>query len=54
MTYDQLRHLADSYGLIFMGCVFLLFVVWTFRRGAAGHHERASTMIFREEDRSNG
>ena len=54
MSYDALRHLADSYGLIFMGAVFLVLVGWTFRRGASSDHARASASIFDREDRQDG
>ncbi len=53
MSYDQLRHFADSYGLIFMGVVFLGLIGWTFRRGARRDLERAANMIF-DEDRHDG
>lgn len=48
MSYDTLRHLADSYGLLFMGGVFLTLIGWTFRRGSRAAHERARLMIFDE------
>ena len=51
MSYDQLRHLADSYGLILMTLVFVGFIGWTYRRGAGAVHERARTMIFEEDSR---
>lgn len=54
MIYNELRHLADSWGLVFMALVFLAFVGWTFRRGARDDHERASTMIFKDEDGHDG
>ena len=54
MSYNELRHLADSYGLIFLGVLFIVVIGWTFRRGARRHHERAATMIFDEEDRIDG
>lgn len=53
MNYDQMRHFADSYGLVFMGVVFLCLVGWTFRRGARRDLDRAATMIF-DEDRQDG
>ena len=53
MSYDALRHFADSYGLLFMGFVFLVLIGWTFRRGAKHDHQRAAAMIF-EEDRFDG
>ncbi len=55
MNYSDMRHFADSYGLIFLGILFLVLIGWTFRRGSRRHHERAATMIFDEEkDRQDG
>ena len=54
MSDNELRHFADSYGLLFMTLVFLGFVAWTFRRGAKRDHERASMSIFEREDRRDG
>lgn len=54
MSYDQLRHLADSYGLIAMGVMFLGLVGWTFRKGADAAHHHASQIIFDEEDSRHG
>ncbi|MCJ8159752.1 cbb3-type cytochrome c oxidase subunit 3 [Sphingomonas sp. LaA6.9] len=53
MSYDALRHFADSWGLVFMGVVFLTLVGWTFRKGAKASHDRAAQMIF-DKDRDNG
>lgn len=50
MTYETLRHLADSWGLVFMGAVFLVLVGWTFRPRASEHHKRAAHMIFEQDD----
>ena len=33
-TYEALRHLADSWGLLAMVIAFLAFVAWPFRPGA--------------------
>ena len=54
MSYNELRHLADSFGLIFLGIVFVVLIGWTFRKGAGRHHERAATMIFDEGERTDG
>ncbi len=54
MSYDELRHFADSYGLLFLGVLFVGLVAWTFRKGARRHHERAATMIFDEEVNKDG
>lgn len=50
MNYEVFRHFADSWGLVAMGGLFLLFTGWTFRKGAGAHHERAAQMIFRDDD----
>lgn len=54
MTYDGFRHFADSYGLLFLGFLFLILVAWVFRKGARRYYDRASRMIFDEEDRKDG
>lgn len=51
-TYEFLRHMADSWGLLAMTLVFLTLALWPFRPGAREHNSRAATMIF--EDRENG
>ena len=51
MTYDMMRHFADSYGLIFLGILFLGLIGWTFRRGARRDHARAATSIFEQDER---
>lgn len=53
MSYPELRHLADSYGLILLGLLFVILVGWTFRRGAGQAHRRAATMIFDEQERGD-
>lgn len=50
MSYDGFRHFADSWGLVFMGFLFVSFVGWTFRKGASAHHCNAAVIIFKDED----
>lgn len=50
MTYDALRHFADSWGLLAMALLFLVLVTWPFRKGARRHHDEAATMIFKEDE----
>lgn len=52
MSYDALRHFADSWGLVFMSLVFLTLIGWTFRPGARRDHDKAANMIF-DEDQTN-
>lgn len=49
MSYDALRHAADSWGLVFMGVVFLVLFGWTFRRDSRAVHKRAAVMIFEDD-----
>lgn len=50
MTYNDLRHFADSWGLLGMAIMFLIFVAWPFRKGARQRNEDAANMIFKEDD----
>ena len=50
MNYSDLRHFADSWGLLFMTLLFLSFISWTFRKGSRERHHEAATMIFRDDD----
>lgn len=35
MSYDELRHFADSWGLLAMTILFLGLIAWPFRKGRA-------------------
>jgi cytochrome c oxidase cbb3-type subunit IV len=57
MSYDQLRHLADSWGLVMLTMIFLGLVGWTFRPGARKHMDDAAESIFKSDrigDRDHG
>lgn len=49
-TYDALRHLADSWGLLAMLVVFLALVLWPFRPAARNRNEDAANLIFKDDD----
>lgn len=49
-TYETLRHLADSWGLLAMVLVFLVLIAWPFRPGTRSRNEEAATMIFKDEN----
>lgn len=55
MSYDQLRQLADSWGLVLMVVLFVVFVGWTYRPGAARRLDEAAKMIFKDgaDDKAN-
>lgn len=50
MTYDALRHVADSWGLVAMTGAFLAFTGWAFLPRNRGANHRAATSIFDEAD----
>ena len=52
MSYDAIRHFADSYGLIVMALVWAGFIGWAFRPGARGRSRDAANSIF--EDPNHG
>ncbi|MDZ3832873.1 MAG: cbb3-type cytochrome c oxidase subunit 3 [Sphingopyxis sp.] len=50
MNYNDLRHFADSWGLLFMTLLFLCLVAWPFRKGARRRNEEAANMIFKDDE----
>jgi cytochrome c oxidase cbb3-type subunit IV len=50
MSYDALRHFADSWGLVMMAVLYVSFVGWTFRKGANKHNDQAANMIFKDDE----
>jgi cytochrome c oxidase cbb3-type subunit 4 len=48
--YDQLRHLADSYGLVGLLILFLGLCLWVFRPGAKQQNREVARSIFTEEE----
>ncbi len=53
MDYNTARHFADSWGLLFLGFLFICFVAWVLRPGAREHYRDAGNMIF-DEDNQDG
>lgn len=49
-TYDTLRHLADSWGLLVMLVAFVALVAWPFRPGARHRNRDAAEAIFRDDN----
>jgi len=50
MNYNDFRHFADSWGLVVMGILFLVLILWPFRKGASQRNEDAANIIFRDDD----
>jgi cytochrome c oxidase cbb3-type subunit 4 len=47
-VYDQMRHFADSWGLVAMMGVFLVAVAWVLRPGARESARDAADIPFRD------
>jgi len=59
MNYDSLRHFADSWGLLLLAAIFVILLVWLFRRGSTKEYERAARIPMDapehpEKDTGNG
>ena len=50
-TYQTLRGLADTWGLVLIVVAFAVVVAWVFRPGARKSQDDAARMIFRNEDK---
>ena len=49
-TYELMRHLADSWGLLVMTLVFLGLCAWPFRPGARSANDTAARMILQDDE----
>lgn len=50
MGYDELRHFADSWGLVFLFVAFVAAVAWVFRPGSS--YDEHAKIPFRKHDGS--
>jgi cytochrome c oxidase cbb3-type subunit 4 len=50
VNYNDFRHFADSWGLVFMGLLWLAFVGWAFLPRNRGRNRDAANMIFKDSD----
>lgn len=49
MSYNDLRHFADSYGLAAMVLLYLGLCAWAFRPGSRRSNRNAANLIFAED-----
>jgi cytochrome c oxidase cbb3-type subunit IV len=47
-TYEFLRHMADSWGLVAVALLWLGLALWPFRPGGKAHNNQAANMIFKD------
>lgn len=50
MSYDALRHFADSWGLVFMGALYLILTGWLFLPHGRQRSAEAAIAIFKTDD----
>ncbi|GAA0280813.1 hypothetical protein GCM10009127_22550 [Alteraurantiacibacter aestuarii] len=48
-TYEFLRQLADSWGLLAMAVLWIGLALWPFRPGAKNRNQDAANMIFKDD-----
>ena len=48
-TYELLRQIADSWGLLAMTGIFLVLAAWPFRPGARSRNHDAANAIFKDD-----
>ena len=49
MSYDALRHFADSWGLVFMALTYAVLIGWHFRPKGCERSKEAARAIFETE-----
>lgn len=54
VTYDTLRHFADSWGLVYMFLIFLAVLVFILRPGAKAHAARAAQIPLDDDHPAQG
>ncbi|HKY80144.1 MAG TPA: cbb3-type cytochrome c oxidase subunit 3 [Sphingobium sp.] len=50
MSYDELRHFADSWGLVFMGASYIVLIGWHFLPKGQQRSRQAASAIFETDD----
>jgi len=50
VSYDSFRHFADSWGLVFMGFVYVVLIGWAFPPRNRQRNRDAANMIFKDRD----
>jgi cytochrome c oxidase cbb3-type subunit 4 len=51
MSYDELRHFADSWGLLLLVLVFWSALLWVLRPGARGAYRDQAEIPFKHDER---
>ena len=58
MSYNEFRHFADSWGLVFMGATYLVLVIWALLPRNRDKNRAVARMILDEQgpakERDNG
>ena len=49
MAYENLRHLADSWGLVYLFALFVISILYTFRPGSRKIADEAAQIPLKED-----
>lgn len=50
MEYENLRHFADSWGLVYLFALFVIAILFTFRPGSRKHADEAAQIPLKEDE----
>jgi cytochrome c oxidase cbb3-type subunit IV len=50
MSYEALRHFADSWGLLLLTLVFLIMLIWIIRPGSRALYREQADIPFKHEE----
>lgn len=50
MEYENLRHFADSWGLVYLFALFVIAILFTFRPGSRKHADEAAQIPLKENE----
>jgi cytochrome c oxidase cbb3-type subunit 4 len=53
MSYDALRHFADSWGLLLLTLIFLGVLLWVIRPGARTAYRDQADIPFKHDDKGD-
>ena len=53
MGYEELRHFADSWGLLLLALIFLTVLIWVARPGARRGYSDQADIPFKHDDRKD-
>jgi cytochrome c oxidase cbb3-type subunit IV len=53
MSYDALRHFADSWGLLLLAAIFVFVILWINRPGSRDRYRKQADIPFKHDKEGN-